>query len=590
MIVLGIIDSKPASAAILNDGKILAAIAEERLCRMKLASGTPLQAIAQVMKDAGVSPGDIDQVAVAQKVSVFEPEPIPWKGWFEDEELKTRRFDNLSSRLAPQFGRIPFSLTVHHQLKRLVSRERTKKLPQLIRNRFGINAPVKFYDHHYCHATSAYYTSEYNRALVVTLDGGGDFRSGSVYLGENGHLRPLASIDSFHSLGNFYSYITELCGFKAEKHEGKITGLAAVGEPIYANTLRRLFSRQHPGTIRYSMPMYHRSALNLISEQLPANFDRADLAASAQLILEEIGTEFIHYWLRKTGSRNIIVAGGVFANVKFNQRVHELPEVDNIFVQPAMDDGGLSIGSALAALAEQPYVKPENLKRRLVDVFLGPEYDDNEIERLIRQNGCHAIYCQNIHEEIASLLAKGYVLARFTGRMEFGPRALGNRSLLYQTTDPTVNDWLNHRLNRTEFMPFAPATLQEYAQDCYENLAGAEESARFMTITFNCTPLMQKLSPGVVHIDGTARPQIIDEDTAPDFYKILSRYHQLTGIPSLINTSFNLHGEPIVCTPQDAIRSFRQGKIEYMAMGNWLVSNEITDELSEARFNRELMA
>jgi carbamoyltransferase len=573
MIVLGIIDSKPSSAAILRDGQIVAALAEERLCRMKLASGMPRAAIQEVLALAGAAAGDVDHVAVAQKVSVFEPEPIPWKGWFDDGELKTRRFDTLSGRLAPLVGRFPLAWQAHHQLKRLRSRERLQQIPAILRDAYGLNAPVTFYDHHYCHATTAYYTSGWQEALVVTLDGGGDALSGSVYAGRDGRLTKLGDVDSFNSLGNFYSYVTELCGFKAEKHEGKVTGLAALGEPIYADILRRFIRYQEPGQIRYSVPMYHRSALRRLREALPADFDRAHLAASVQLILEEVGIAFIRYWLRRTGLHNIAVAGGVFANVKFNQRVHELDEVDRIFIHPAMDDGGLSVGSALAAQAEQPGFDPVAMIQPLANVYYGPGYDEREIERAVQAAGVLASYEPDIHRRAAELLAQGRVVARFTGRMEYGPRALGHRSILYQTTDPTVNDWLNDHLHRTEFMPFAPATLVDQAPLYYEGVAGAEDPARFMTITFNCTARMQRESPGVVHVDGTARPQIIDRDTAPDFDQILRAYHELTGLPSLINTSFNMHEEPIVCTPGDALRSFQQGNLDYLAIGNWLVVN-----------------
>jgi carbamoyltransferase len=320
--------------------------------------------------------------------------------------------------------------------------------------------------------------------------------------------------------------------------------------------------------------MYHRSALRRLREQLPADFDRADLAASAQLVLEEVGVAFLRYWLRRTGLGHLAVAGGVFANVKFNQRVHELEEVDSIFVYPAMDDGGLAVGSALAAQAEAPGFHPAQMIYRLQNVYYGPGYDDAAIERAIRGAGLAATFAPDIQQKVAALLAQGKVVARFTGRMEYGPRALGHRSILYQTTDPTVNDWLNDNLRRTEFMPFAPATLSEYAHRCYEGISGAEEPARFMTITFNCTPQMKKQSPGVVHVDGTARPQLVDAETAPDLHQILYAYHELTGIPSLINTSFNLHEEPIVCTPGDALRSFRQGNLDYLAIGGWLVTNQ----------------
>jgi carbamoyltransferase len=573
MLVLGLIDSKPSAAAILDDGRILAAIAEERLCRMKLSSGMPRAAIKLVMAEAGITPRDIDQVAVAQRVSVFEPEPIPWKGWFDDAGIKTRRFDRLSGSLAPLIGRYPLAWKAHHELKSWRSRERVHQIPALLQQAYGLRAPARFYDHHYCHATTAYYTSGWDEALIVTLDGGGDGLSGSVYAGRDGRLERLTAVDSFNSLGNFYSYVTELCGFKAEKHEGKVTGLAALGEPIYADTLRQFIRYQEPGQIRYTIPMYHHSALRLLAERLPANFDRAHLAASVQLILEEVGTAFIRYWLQQTGLRRIAVAGGVFANVKFNQRVHELEEVEQIFVHPAMDDGGLSVGSALAAQAEEPGFNPAQMIRPLENVYFGPAYSENQLAEAIQQSGCTASYEQEIHQAIAERLAQGRVVARFTGRMEYGPRALGHRTILYQTTDASVNDWLNDNLRRTEFMPFAPATLVEHAHECYDGLTGAEDPARFMTITFNCTPLMRRQSPGVVHVDGTARPQLIDPQTAPDSYQILRAYHALTGIPSLINTSFNMHEEPIVCTPGDALRSFQQGNLDYLALGNWLIAH-----------------
>ncbi|HSV85005.1 MAG TPA: carbamoyltransferase C-terminal domain-containing protein [Levilinea sp.] len=575
MIVLGIIDSKPSSAAMLVDGRIVSAIAEERLCRMKLASGMPRAAITEVMRQAGLAPSDIDLVAIAQEISVFEPHPIPWDGWFEKgAKEKTKVFDAVSANLAALVGKFPISWKAHHQIKRFLSQDRLVKIPALLREEYGITAPVKFYNHHYSHAATAYYTSGFDQALVVTLDGGGDGMSGSVYRAENGRLKRLNSVDSFNSLGNFYSYITHLCGFKAENHEGKVTGLAALGKPAYAATLREFIGfDERKGAIRYRVPMYHRSALQHIRARLPAGFDKADLAASVQLLLEEIGLSFIRYWLIKAGLRDVAVAGGVFSNVKFNQRVHELSEVDRFFVHPAMDDSGLSVGAAMAAFAELDDFDPRQMNRPLKNVYFGPEYSQLDIEEALAGEGLHAEYRPDINEHIAQLLADGHVVARFTGRMEYGPRALGHRTILYQTTDRSVNDWLNERLKRTEFMPFAPATLVQHAHECYDRLAGAEDSARFMTITFDCTEQMAAQSPGVVHVDGTARPQLIDPETAPDFHRTLTEYHRLTGIPSLINTSFNMHGEPIVCTPEDAIRSFQQGNLDYLAIGNYLVTH-----------------
>jgi len=574
MLTLGLIDSKPSTAAILDGGRIVAAVAEERLCRMKMASGLPRSAIDCVMRMAGIEGRDVERVAVAQKVSVFEPQPVAWSGWFEtDLGPKTRRFDRVGSTLAPLVGRFPLAWKAHHRLKSIVFRERIRRLPRALREGHGIHAPVTFHDHHYCHATSAYYTSGMRRALVLTLDGGGDGLSGSVWRGVDGRLERLSTVDSFHSLGNFYSYITMLCGFKAERHEGKITGLAACGTPRYADILRGFVRYAEPGQIRYSVPMYHASALSRISARLPRDFDRADLAASVQLVLEEVGLAWVRHWLERSGERDVALAGGVFANVKFNQRVHELPEVERIFVHPAMDDGGLSVGSALASWVEDGRVAPEYLDARMAGAYLGPEYTDEQIEAALRGEDGPVHRDPQIHLTVARMLAQGHVVARFHGRLEYGPRALGHRSILYQGTDPSVNDWLNERLCRTEFMPFGPATLVEHASDRYTGLAGAEDPARFMTVTFDCTERMRSESPGVVHRDGTARPQLVDAETAPDFHAILRAYHDLTGIPSLINTSFNMHEEPIVCTPEDALRAFHQGGLDYLAIGDWLVAN-----------------
>ncbi len=583
MRVLGIIDSKPSTAAIVEDGRILAAVAEERLCRLKMATGMPHRAIDEVMRIAGLSSADIDRVAVAQRVSVFQPEPTAWPGWFEgDLTAKTSAFDHVGSTLAPLLGRFPLALRGHHALKSLLFRDRRRELPRSLADRHGVRAPVRFFDHHHCHATGAYYSSGLSRALVVTLDGGGDGLSATVYTGIDGTLRRLSAVDSFHSLGNFYSYITALCGFKAERHEGKITGLAAAGQPRYAGLLRETVGYEDPGRIRYRVPMYHRSALRTLSKRLPDDFDRADLAASVQLVLEEVVVEFVRYWLRKTGLRDLAVAGGVFANVKLNQRIHQLQEVDRLVVHPAMDDGGLAPGSGLALLEDE---RPESVKEMIAElphVFLGPEYDQRTLDRALEGSDYEVRREADIHQAIAALLADGFVVARFQGRMEYGPRALGARSILYRPDDPSVNDWLNERLARTEFMPFAPATLIEHAHDCYERLGGAEYSARFMTVTFDCTPSMKRQSPGVVHLDGTARPQLVDRATAPDFHRILEAYHRLTGNPSLINTSFNIHEEPIVCTPADAVRAFNQGNLDYLAIDDLLIRHPALERNRES--------
>ena len=315
--------------------------------------------------------------------------------------------------------------------------------------------------------------------------------------------------------------------------------------------------------------VFYWSAVKALQKALPQEFNKADLAASMQYVLEEVGGEYIRHWVAQSGCGDLAFAGGFFANVKFNQVVHQLDNVNSIFIHPGMGDEGLAVGAALGYMATHAPIPEPPIK--LTDVYFGPGYNNTEIEQAIGQAGVQGEYCDNIERRVAELLAAGYVVARFHGRMEYGPRALGNRTILYQPTDSSVNNWLNQRLKRTEFMPFAPVTLAEYADRCYKNLDGARYPAKFMTITFECTDWMQQNCPAVVHIDGTARPQLIDESTNPSYYKILQEYHAITGLPCLINTSFNMHEEPIVCTPEDAVRGFLNGNLDYLAAGNYLL-------------------
>jgi carbamoyltransferase len=252
--------------------------------------------------------------------------------------------------------------------------------------------------------------------------------------------------------------------------------------------------------------------------------------------------------------------------VKLNQRIREIEGVEGIFVYPNMGDGGCATGAALLASG-----KRVSSARLLENVYHGPEYSDGEIVAALKSHGLLYHSMQDIEPKIATLLSNDHIVARFAGRMEYGPRALGNRSILYPASDPAVNRWLNTQLGRTEFMPFAPAVLAEHAGTLFHNLSGCEKAAEFMTITFDCTERMKRLCPAAVHIDETARPQLVSPSTNPSFCRVLEAYYDLTGVPAVINTSFNMHEEPIVCSPEDAIRAFLQGNIDFLAIGSYLV-------------------
>ena len=457
---------------------------------------------------------------------------------------------------------------VYRHVRQPIFLNRRRRIQAILREEFDLTAPVSFLNHHYAHAASAYYTSGFEDALVVTLDGGGDGASSQVYEVVGGKFRRLNEVSSYDSLGNYYAYVTAVCGFKAQKHEGKITGLAAHGVPKYLDVLDELITYRDGQIVNAGRLLFH-GALPGIRHRLPPDYRREDLAASIQVHAEHLVSSYVRYWLERVVPRDVALAGGVFANVRINQRVHELEGVRRLFIHPAMDDSGLAVGAALLACRGGQPGAPGPLPH----VYMGPSYGDREIETALKTTDLPHRYCTNIEAEVARLLAEGHVVARFNGPMEYGPRALGNRSILYTPTDPSVNDWLNASLRRTEFMPFAPSTLAEHAGACYEHLAGATVPARFMTITFQCTPWMRERCPGVVHLDGSARPQLVSRSDNRSYYTIIDEFRKRTGLPTIINTSFNIHEEPIVCSPQDAIRAFRIGHLDYLAIGNFLVKN-----------------
>jgi carbamoyltransferase len=382
-------------------------------------------------------------------------------------------------------------------------------------------------------------------------------------VGRNGTIERLHGVEFPHSLGTFYESVTSGLGFKPSRHEGKIVGLAAYGDPAVLRDV--LLSRfdQAPGSFRI------REVNNLfMARMLASQFPKIDVAAAYQHVLEVVATAYVGHYLRQTGLRNIVLSGGVVANVKLNQRIRELAGVERIFIHPNMGDGGCGTGAALLEFQGSP-----RLGEPIADVFLGPSYTDDQVQAALQLAQLPFTKHTPIEPKIAALIAAGKVVARFNGRMEYGPRALGNRSILYHAKEPEVNQWLNQRLGRTEFMPFAPATLAEHRAACYRNTEGCAHAAEFMTLTFDCTEEMKRNAPAAVHVDGTARPQLVTATSNPSFYRILTAYHALTGLPSVINTSFNMHEEPIVCSPDDAIRAFLQGNLDYLAIGDCLVAH-----------------
>lgn len=296
----------------------------------------------------------------------------------------------------------------------------------------------------------------------------------------------------------------------------------------------------------------------------------ADVAAGAQKVLEDTVLPFVAAAVERTGCGDVCLAGGVFANVTLNRRVLELPGVQRVHVHPAMSDQGIGLGAALLHVARTRGLRP----RRLPHVFLGPSYDDDACAAAAETLGDGFSVERPgdaMADTVSGLLAEGAVVARYAGALEYGPRALGNRSILARTDDPAINDWLNARLDRSEYMPFAPVTLAREAGALYESLDAAAHCAPFMTIALPVTSAVGKEHAAVVHVDGTARPQVLDAASNPGMHAILDAFFRRTGVPSLVNTSFNRHGEPIVCTPNEAVDTFLGAGLDALILGPLLV-------------------
>ncbi len=591
-----------ATVSIVEDGKILFAAAEERFSRKKQHHGFPSRALEAAFSATGIRPEEIDQVAYAF---------LPWR---EEARLKEESFReerpfyrdfrhrDLGRQLAAAEARIPrrttpipglgdpnekfhkpFPKSLIHRLaggvpaispfitRRMEEKNRENSLRlhqdsnrELEDNlkRWGLLGKLKWFEHHFSHAANSYLSSGFERALIVTIDGYGSGLAASINLGEGGSIRRLHSVRFPNSLGNFYASVTSSLGFRASRHEGKIVGLAAYGDPdVLSEVLRARFIEEN-GTYKIA------DNLNIFfSRYLALRFPKIDVAAAYQRVLELVACRMVRNWIESTGCDSVVLSGGVVANVKMNQRLYELEGVRRVFIYPNMGDGGCASGVAMHASW------PGGVGQPLGDVYLGPSFPEAEIRRELDRAGIPYSAPAEMAAEVAQRIAAGQVIARFDGRMEYGPRALGNRSILYHARDPHVNQWLNQRLGRTEFMPFAPVTLWEARHRCYRNITGAEHAAEFMTITFDCTDWMRQNCPAAVHVDGTARPQLIRREVNPGYYDIVKEYERLSGSPTLINTSFNMHEEPIVCTPADAVRAFLLGNLDGLAIGPFLAVN-----------------
>ena len=576
--ILGISESHTSSAALLKDGEIVAAASEERFTRKKLQAGIPKNAIKYCLDFAKIDEEDLNCVAIAditppifstQKTKIQNPKTLSaFKNLTFDIEQsleqhlpKTRDlFYNIYKNLAKLKTNSKFKFRLKNLQKALSLKEEK----------------FTFVPHHTCHAYSALFASPFptdsQPTLIATADGVGDFESATLSKFHNFKFQKLVSVNSQQSLGFFYLHITQLLGMKPIEDEYKVMGLAGYVDKKKSQDVYQILTpyfKLEKSKNRWAIAVneFH------LWRKLPTllKYKRFDtIAAAAQQILEEILTDWIENALRNYKIENIACGGGVFANIKVNQKIAQIKSLKKAFFMPSPTDETNAIGAAYWC----HFTKTGHIPKSLDNLYLGPSFSQEQIQsalKLLTKNpNVHIKREKDINGIVANLLAKGEVVARFAGRMEFGARALGARSILAHPGKLELVSFLNLAIkNRDFWMPFAPTILRERTED-YLKVHKADSP--FMNVAYNTTPKGQVDLTAAIHPhDKTTRPQILDLHINPSYYDLVKKFERLTGIGAVLNTSFNLHGEPIVCTPQDAIRTFLDSGLKYLQIETYLL-------------------
>ncbi|MCC6593601.1 MAG: carbamoyltransferase [Xanthomonadales bacterium] len=593
MFVLGISAYFHDSAAVLlRDGVIVGAAQEERFSRVKHDARFPSRAVRWCLAQAGVALADIDQVV-----------------FFEKPFLKFERLLETYLGFAPR-GFASFATAMPIWLRdKLFQKKLIADELAAIAHGTALKAPIAFSEHHLSHAASAFYPSPFERALVLTMDGVGEWATTTAAIGADNHLDILREIHFPHSLGLLYSAFTSYCGFRVNSGEYKLMGLAPYGEPKYAATIRKhLVDVKDDGSFRLDLRYFdYCTGLTMTNARFHALFGgpprategaiekrHLDLAASVQQTTEEIVLQLAESLRRATGERHLCLAGGVALNCVANGRLLREGGFDAIWIQPAAGDAGGALGAALAywhRTQGRPRTPPGPGGDGMAGAFLGPAFPDEEIAATLDHLG--AVYRRLTEVELIDTAARdradGQALGWFQGRAEYGPRALGNRSILADPRRADTQSLLNLKVKfRESFRPFAPAVLAERTRECFELDAPSPYMLIVAPVAAHCRlpvdpsvsgleRLRQQRSniPAVTHVDYSARVQSVQADSNPRFHALLSRFHELTGCPTLVNTSFNVRGEPVVGSPEDAFRCFMGTHLDRLAIGNcYLLKSE----------------
>ena len=569
-----------AAAALVCDGRITAAAQEERFTRKKNDADFPNHAIAACLRQANLTCGQLDAV-------VFYDKPI----------LKFSRVLETYLAVAPSGWRT-FPTVLSNWLGERLDLRGTlrKELPEL-----RTACAILFAEHHQSHAASAFYPSPFNDAAILTIDGVGEWATTTIGLGRGAKIRLIEEMRFPHSVGLLYSAFTDYCGFRINSGEYKLMGLAPYGEPKYAGVIREnLLDLKPDGSFRLNLDYFNFLGGTTMTNgrfhrlfggpprrhEEPIEQRHMDVARSIQMVCEELVLGLARRARDVTGCDNLCLAGGVALNCVANGRLLREKMFKRLWIQPAAGDAGGALGAALAAWHSREARTPE-ADDSMRGSLLGPAYSDDEIEAILKKhNAVHARYSDNeLLEKTVQLLADEKVVGWFQGRMDFGPRALGNRSILGDARSPRMQSVMNLKVKfRESFRPFAPIVRRERVADYFE----LDEDSPYMLLVapvqtrlhqplpagtkgFDLLKAGRSTIPAVTHVDYSARIQTVSREINPRLYDLLLRFEQTTGCGVLVNTSFNVRGEPIVCTPDDAYRCFMNTEMDYLVLGNFII-------------------
>ena len=575
MIILGLnYYFHDSSACIVRDGQLITAIEEERLNRIKHTDAFPEKAIARCLEIAEISYEDIDHIAVSIKPSTHWLKKVAYV-------LKYPR------------SFVPF--VGHHVVQGAIKQRRFRNWYR--KNFSGLKGPkVEFIEHHLTHVAGSFFVSPYKKAALLGIDGSGEWATTWLGYGEDNKVTNLGQSFFPHSLGSFYETVTQFCGFKPNYDEGKTMGLAPMGDPLpFQHEVEKMIRVNKKGKVKADLSYfkYQYLANQRYSEKFLGVFGKArkpdgafetnhmNAAASFQRVLEDRVLEICSYLHKRTGAEYLVLSGGVALNSVMNGRIVRETPFRDVYVMPAAGDNGTSIGAAYY-LYNGILKKARNYKH--MNPYTGTAYSNEEIERVLTGAKLKATYTKDITQKAAELLADGKIIGWFQGPMEIGPRALGSRSILANPAFPQMKDKINAEVKfREAYRPFAPSALEENYREYFE----MDVKAPFMLKVCQVREDKQAIIPAITHVDGSARLQTVSRETHPRYHELISKLGMLTGVPVVLNTSFNIQGEPLVESPKDAIRCFYSTGLDALCMGNYILEKVRTDNAVEYRDVRE---